>query len=57
MNRPERRFGGRLGSHDRQYCKMTTVLMGFPPHLGELQRQEGVALIRERLRPHLGSHA
>jgi hypothetical protein len=42
---------------DPQYSKMTAALLGFPPNLGELQRQEGVALIRERFRPNLRSHA
>ena len=30
---------------------------GIPLYFGELQWQEGVALIRERLRPNLRSHA
>jgi len=40
-----------------QHRKMTTALLGFPLNLGELQWQEGVAAIRERLRPNLRSHA
>jgi hypothetical protein len=42
---------------DTQYSKMTTAPWDSPPNLGELQRQEGVALIRERFRPNLRSHA